>query len=458
MSNFRDVTGQVFIIKGAELLAESWYIAGGKVRWKFSCRTCEAKDPELWYKGSIEGVLGNLDKGYVPCGCAKIPRYTSLQKEILAKRYSELLGYTFVSMEKGDTNKDEVLIKCTTCAKDPELFEEGIFKTTLGYLKSENTSCPCKGNYRYNEKQHKILCKRKCKELNLKFLGWEGEYNKGKSKPRVSCNITGNIKHYKSIDGFLNTKVAKIPMKLLGYSWTGCKGNLLKVVDQKGEDLRVVCSTCKHYPERYPSTFNCKTWQITRSKIYTPCGCSPAYPYSNLTLQSLAEDWVSKTRLSIVRFPEGDGRWGVKSKVQVRCEKGHVYNKSFDSIINANTKSCKVCTESAFNGYYPERSEEKDYLYILVFKGEYIKVGRSFSVPDRLISLSRESEVPISDIKVLEIFTGTYQEVYDTEQWIHKILEDKGWYHYESDWSTETFKPEALEFAKVLAKEVLTVT
>lgn len=457
MPEFKDVTGEIFKVKGCELEALSFEKLNGKTYWIFSCKYCETRDPELWYKGSIRSLPSRLSEGHLPCSCGGKPQYTSLQKEILTKRYAESFGYTFVSRDEGTVNKAEVLIKCLNCAKDPELFGEGLFRTTLGYLKAGKTPCPCKGNFRYNENQYKVLCKRKCKELNLKFLGWEGGYNKGKSKPKVSCNITRSVKYYKDIDGFLNTKVAKIPLKLLGHSWEGCNGNTLEVVEQNGEDLKVVCSICKNHPERYPSTFNCKAWQVNRRKTYTPCGCSPSYPYSNLTLKSLTEDWISNTKLSVVSFPEGTDNWGVKAKVILRCEKGHVYGKSFDTIINTHAKSCKICTSAAFNGYYPDRAEEKDYLYLLVFNGKYIKVGRAFNVTDRLISLSRESGVPISDIKVLKVFTATHQEVYDTEQRIHEILEDKGWYHHESDWSTETFQLSSFETSVGIAIKRLSV-
>ncbi len=62
MSNFRDVTGQEFVVKGVRLIARSFKKVNGKVNWIFSCNTCEEKDPELWYLGSLTSALNNVEK------------------------------------------------------------------------------------------------------------------------------------------------------------------------------------------------------------------------------------------------------------------------------------------------------------------------------------------------------------------------------------------------------------
>ncbi|HDG1611232.1 TPA: GIY-YIG nuclease family protein [Vibrio cholerae] len=84
-----------------------------------------------------------------------------------------------------------------------------------------------------------------------------------------------------------------------------------------------------------------------------------------------------------------------------------------------------------------------DYLYVINFKKDgCIKVGRSFDVEKRTRQLLRVSNHKQDEIDILAVYTGTHQEVYDTEQRIHEELARGGYYHNDSDWSVETFDPD----------------
>ena len=48
------------------------------------------------------------------------------------------------------------------------------------------------------------------------------------------------------------------------------------------------------------------------------------------------------------------------------------------------------------NGYYPERKDEQDFLYVLNFNNQFIKVGRSFDVDERMKGLRTLSKIPIN--------------------------------------------------------------
>ena len=97
------------------------------------------------------------------------------------------------------------------------------------------------------------------------------------------------------------------------------------------------------------------------------------------------------------------------------------------------------------NGYYPERKDEQDYLYILNFNDKFIKVGRSFDVDTRIKDgLIYESGLrDISKIHKLRIFTATHQEIYDYEQELHTELRERNFQYY-VDWSTECFENDSL--------------
>ena len=95
------------------------------------------------------------------------------------------------------------------------------------------------------------------------------------------------------------------------------------------------------------------------------------------------------------------------------------------------------------NGYYPERKDEIDFLYVLDFDNKFIKVGRSFVLDERIKSLRTLSKVPKKKIYKLRIFTATHQEIYDFEQELHSELRERNFQHY-VDWSTECFENDSL--------------
>lgn len=79
-------------------------------------------------------------------------------------------------------------IKCSICAKDPEMYGDGVFRVERPNAKAFK-GCACTGSNKYTEDQVKVLVTRRCKELNYSFLGWVGGW-KGKSKTylKLSCS------------------------------------------------------------------------------------------------------------------------------------------------------------------------------------------------------------------------------------------------------------------------------
>ncbi|QEG08678.1 hypothetical protein [Aeromonas phage 4L372D] len=95
------------------------------------------------------------------------------------------------------------------------------------------------------------------------------------------------------------------------------------------------------------------------------------------------------------------------------------------------------------NGYYPERKDEIDFLYVLNFNDKFIKVGRSFDVDERIKGLKYESGVPKNKIHKLRMLTATHQEIYNYEQELHSELRERKFQYY-VDWSTECFEIESM--------------
>lgn len=123
------------------------------------------------------------------------------------------------------------------------------------------------------------------------------------------------------------------------------------------------------------------------------------------------------------------------SKFRWTCSSGHSCQTSVDKFIGGRERKgtrCPSCwDESNYLGYYPERADEQDTLYLLRFTRDtlegfletFIKIGRTFDI-DRRMKEFRKSEYVI---EVLAINQGTHREVYDTEQYYHSVGRD---HHY----------------------------
>lgn len=79
-------------------------------------------------------------------------------------------------------------IKCSECAKDPEMYGKGTFETTKDALVRQNYKpCACGRAYRHSKHQYEVLIKRKAKELGVEFIGWVDGFKNGASKIKMSC-------------------------------------------------------------------------------------------------------------------------------------------------------------------------------------------------------------------------------------------------------------------------------
>lgn len=134
-----------------------------------------------------------------------------------------------------------------------------------------------------------------------------------------------------------------------------------------------------------------------------------------------------------------DGYKGAhKTRFEYNCNIHGKQEVSYNNFVNMGTR-CGGCARELGNGngYYPERKNEQDYLYILNFNDKFIKIGRSFDVNERIKGLRSLSK--IKKIYKLRIFTATHQEIYDYEQELHNELRERNFQHY-VDWSTECFE------------------
>ena len=208
--------------------------------------------------------------------------------------------------------------------------------------------------------------------------------------------------------------------------------------------FKVSCSECSEDSELFPEKyFTC--YKSTLVGGYKPCGCGKNTRWEPWQFRLKAKRQLG----DFVNFTEVGKYSGSRTKLRCVCTvDGKVWNTTYRRVLYSK-QSCPECALNrhrqitSFHGYYPERKDETDFLYILNFDNKFIKVGRSFDVDERLKGLRDESKVPKNKIHKLRIFTAIHQEIYDFEQEIHTELRDRNFQHY-VDWSTECFENDSL--------------
>lgn len=268
-------------------------------------------------------------------------------------------------------------VTCSECSKDTELFPDGYFIRPKSSLLRRATPCGCAKSPRWYDWQFLILARRVAKG---RFI------------------VHGFAEEFKGKDTKLNLECIKD-----GHKWTARIGNVIN--KDSG------CPKCS----------------------------GNARPTEREALQKCI-DICKEMDYDVIGFTEGYKN--AHSGFEYICKIHGKQNVTYNSFVNKNTR-CADCWKDRLrelgngNGYYPERKDEQDYLYVLNFNNKFIKVGRSFDVDERIRGLRCLSK--IKKIYKLRIFTATHQEIYDFEQELHNELRKRNFQHY-VDWSTECFE------------------
>ena len=280
-------------------------------------------------------------------------------------------------------------VTCTECSKDPELFPDGYFVSTKYNLKSGRKPCGCAFNPKWKNWQFLILARRAGEKKGFIVHGFAEEFHDRHTKLNLECLKDGH-KWTARINDIING----------GYGCPKC-----------GIESR-------------------------KQKRKTP---------EQEALQKCI-DICKEMDYDVVGFP--DGYKNSKSRFEYICKIHGKQNVCYNSFVHIGSR-CPCCAKDENirrlredgngNGYYPERKDEQDFLYILNFDNKFIKVGRSFDVDERIKGLRTVSKIPKNKIHKLRIFTATHQEIYDFEQELHSELRERNFQYY-VDWSTECFE------------------
>ncbi|AGH32056.1 endonuclease [Vibrio phage PWH3a-P1] len=187
------------------------------------------------------------------------------------------------------------------------------------------------------------------------------------------------------------------------------------------------------------------------------CRCTSKFHWSQEQREYQIKKVCDEEGLTFIGWVDARGYKNAYSKFKWECSKKHRREIDVSNFLGGNR--CLDCEkdrrkiESGYYGYYPDRVDEKDNLYILNFNNKYIKVGRSFNVDKRIKELRGPSK--IIKISKLKIFTSNHQRVYDTEQWLHEELRERGFEYNDPDglWSIELFSMDCISVLEYLLKD-----
>ena len=300
---------------------------------------------------------------------------------------------------------------------------------------------------------------------NLKVIGIAGKQKNGKTLYKVTCKVCSGDKELFPTGYFISTKSNLI----IGTKPCGCSFNpkwnkeqhmirvsrlakdrfiILGIADTfKGNKTKLRCECALDGYIWEPRILD-----IMLGKGCPKCGGRPLTNPSD-ALQKCVY-LCSEGGYIPLGFP--NGYKNSKSRFEYICTKHGKQNISYNNFVNAGNR-CMGCSREVSNvyGYFKSKTEKEDYLYILSFNGQYIKVGRTFNINRRMKELVKESGC--DNIEILYLYKAKHKDIFSIEQDIHNNLRSLGLEHHASTWSTETFNIDCLHLLQGMIKKYMLV-
>lgn len=317
--------------------------------------------------------------------------------------------------------------------------------------------CGCAFNPKWNENQTRIRVQRECKKRGYVFNGWVGDYKGAHTRLNLYNPKTDNkweslsvprlfrgsgdptqrndrisqsslISDEIHINSFTKTKSFKKGTKF----WRSNKAN-----HQGSKSYWYyscpVCSNDKYVKNKVcTGVFEGDISNLKNGSL--SCRCSSKYRWSKEQREYQIREVCEGEGLVFIGWGSGGYRNNL-STLGWLCDKGHTNLTKVCSFINESTR-CRICTKlsrSLGNGFYPDRTEEDDTLYLLILgSNKCIKVGRTFvsSKTDRLRRIEKDSGMSVEKVLTLH---GKHKDIYDLEQ---IILNSASVTRYESQYFT----------------------
>lgn len=160
-------------------------LKGSKKKYKLTCSICHT-DEEL-FLGLFESTKDNLIRGKVPCGCAKNPRLSESQVNVIVCRLCRSENYDYLGFPEGyKNNKSKFEYICHTHGKQSVEYNSFV---NIG------SRCPeCGGNKKKSLEEAENIAKELCESEGYEFNGFLEGYKNAKSKFIYKCHTHGKQK------------------------------------------------------------------------------------------------------------------------------------------------------------------------------------------------------------------------------------------------------------------------
>ena len=436
------------------------------------------KDTKIYYlseceKCEVKGTLTStcIKTGRCFCDCKKAKPIETLIGDSFTTKKGNTLTVTGVTT-KSCGNKFSIL-SCDICSRDGEMWADGSITTVWSTVKMRGRiPCGCSGNAKLSQEQYKVLIDRWCNDRSMEFISWITASGK------VNANTEFLAKNLKCP----NHSTYRNTLKNVMTKWVG------NPLDYKTTMQKILCKPDEYFIDKFMSTgrflegtvFTRNTERMSKSGTYNywdyycpkcsedkcvklglcsgvftatstwlggkngglSCRCSKKYEWNEGEVTSDIKTICQNEGYTFIGYVGGYKGKGSSSFKWI-CNKGHQKVNRVQGFLDLGHR-CSSCNSNAStNGYYEDRRDEEDYLYILNFNNHFIKVGRSFDVKRRINELSRLSGIPIEKIYIESVYTSNHKTVFETEQESHLANID---FHITFDWcKTECFDTESFE-------------
>ncbi len=404
-------------------------------------------------------------------------KLTKNQEEFIGTQFPTPKGGILTVVGKGNTTNSnghwdqKFILECSICSEDTELWYLGSIRMTKDKLK---TKIPCNcttGKVRWTREQYETRINRECERRGYNFLGFVGTWKGNSTKLNLHNPVTGNTWKSTRIDNLftgngdpaqriitlqkVHTKEDSTHIeKFIKVGFTGKHVFIRSArIDSQGRKTywNVICPICSQ--DDYVQAGLCNgIFESQHGNLKLgkkPCRCNEkSYRWTQGQREYQIQKIFNIEGGSFTGWSTEGGYQNTNhSKFNWLCSVRHECITSVNDFVNCNVR-CPHCdkikrkVEGCFNGYYPNRTEEQDNLYVIDFGGSYIKVGRAFDIEARFKGskgLLKASNRNRDQIEILTVLTGTHQEIYDLEQEIHEELRERGFEYTDETWSTELF-------------------
>lgn len=333
--------------------------------------------------------------------------------------------------------KNKLILTCSSCSKDKELYPHGSITSTYTDLSKGKVPCGCSNSIR-TESQNKVLAKRAAESKGLVFLGWSKDtYNKKKtfvrlynpkleycwdttslqyllSTDNVCCPETKRLGNRRSSDEFLTKAREVYPVGTI------FKRDESGTLDKTGREMYwyVTCPICEK-DEYTLNKVSTGTFRVTTNALrngQVSCRCAKdRYQRTYKEYVYYINKVGNKTgyKLDTSKYKSFTSR----DNVEYTCPEGHTCNSRLG--IYLFNPTCGTCNSGGFSKVKPA------HLYIVRWYGfgkSYLKFGiTNREVIDRV----KEQSTPSSlDYEILHtVYNESGETIFNLESLLKQSVE-----------------------------------